>query len=250
MCLSVVGGLGAVAIGLGGTRVVSDTQVLPADLTALTIDTGDVPVNIHLVADADAATPRIDMRLATRNDGVQLTVADEGTDSRVSLADGGYGFLGFNGAGDINVVLPPNVAKQLSITVNQQAGSLSADATLDRLVVKTERGAVTLGGSAREIDVEVGRGDISTSNGIAVSESFRATTEVGSISAQFRLSPRSTEANAGGDVTVQLPGPEPYWVRAESDRGTLVTVPQTPNSDAPTVTARSENGNVEVTELR
>jgi hypothetical protein len=139
------------------------------------------------------------------------------------------------------------------VMVNQRAGSLSTDADLDQLVVKTDNGAVTLGGSARRVDVSVRRGDISTSTRIAVTESFRAETESGRISVEFRAAPRTTEGIASGDVTVGVPGPGPYRVRAQSEGlhgETTVTVPETADPSAPGVTAHSKSGNVMVTELR
>ena len=90
------------------------------------------------------------------------------------------------------------------MTVKQRTGSLSTDANLDQLVANTD-GAVTLGGSARRVYVNVRRGDITTRTPIAVTESFTADTEYGGISVEFRVAPRTTEAIAGGDVTVGLP---------------------------------------------
>ena len=138
------------------------------------------------------------------------------------------------------------------MTVNQRSGSLSTDANLDQLVANTD-GAVTLGGSARRVYVNVRRGDITTSTPIAVTESFTADTEYGGISVEFRVAPRTTEAIAGGDVTVGLPVPGPYRVRAQSEGRhgkTSVTVPETSAPSAPGVMAHSKGANVTVTELR
>lgn len=240
--------LGVLASGLGGTRVVTDSKALPLGMQELAIDTGDVPVTIHLISDANAKEPRADLRLVTNSDDTQLAVTEGGAGSRITLRDSGSGFLWFERTGELRVILPPDTARDLGVTVDQGAGSLSVDATLRQLVARTDTSA-TLGGSARLIDVDA-HGNILTSSAIAVADSFKAHSGHGSISAEFRAAPRTTEATAGGDVKVQLPGPDPYRVRAASDRSTLVTVPQTPAPSAAQVTARSENGNVEVTELR
>lgn len=240
--------LGVLASGLGGTRVVTDSKTLPAGMRTLSIDTGDVPVTIHLVTDSNAKNPRADLRLVTNADDTQLAVEEDGDGSRVTVRDNGSGFLWFKRTGEVRIILPPDVAKDLSVTVNQGAGSLTADATLRQLVAQSD-GGVTLAGSARSIDVDA-RGGITTSGAIAVVDSFKAQSADGSVSTAFRAAPRTAEASAGGDVKLQLPAPGPYRVRAESDREALVTVPQTPSPTASQVTARSENGNVEVTELR
>ena len=65
------------------------------------------------------------------------------------------------------------------MTVNQRTGSPSTDANLDQLVANIDDGAVTLGGSARRVDVNVRRGDIRTRTPIAVTESFKVDTEYG-----------------------------------------------------------------------
>lgn len=139
------------------------------------------------------------------------------------------------------------------MTVNQRTGSLSTDANLDQLVANIDDGAVTLGGSARRVDVNVRRGDIRTRTPIAVTESFKADTEYGGISVEFRVAPRTTEAIADDDVTVGLPVRGPYRVRAQSEARhgeTTVTVPETSDPSAPEVMAHSKGANIAVTELR
>ncbi|MDT5354792.1 MAG: hypothetical protein QOJ56_3324, partial [Mycobacterium sp.] len=99
----------------------------------------------------------------------------------------------------------------------------------------------------------VRRGDIRTRTPIAVTESFKADTEYGGISVEFRVAPRTTEAIAGDDVTVGLPVRGPYRVRAQSEARhgeTTVTVPETSDPSAPEVMAHSKGANVAVTELR
>ena len=251
--LGLLGSLSALAYVVVNVRVVTDTQALPVDMRSLTIDTGDVPVALSLVTDVDATEPRIDLRMVTSADDTQLTVAGDDADNRVTLGDSGSGLLRFNRTGEIKVVLPPGVARGLRVMVNQRAGSLSTDADLDQLVVKTDAGAVTLGGSARLIDISARQGDIGTSTRIAVTESFRAETESGRISVEFRAAPRTVEAIADGDVTVGVPGPGPYRVHAQSAPPagkTMVTVPETTDPSASGVTVRSKSGNVMVDELR
>jgi hypothetical protein len=251
--LCVLGSLSALAVGLGNIRLVTETQALPAGMRSLTIDTGDAPVALSLTTDVDATEPRVHVRMVTRTDNTQLAVANDDTGSRVTLGDNGSALLGFYRTREIKVILPPRVARGLTVMVNQRPGSLSTDADLDQLVARTDSGAVTLGGSARRVDVSVRHGDISTSTRLAVTESFRAETESGGISVEFRAAPRTTEAIADGNVTVGVPGPGPYRVRAQSERPhgeTTVTVPETTDPNAPGVTAHSKSGNVIVAELR
>jgi hypothetical protein len=250
--LGTLGSLGVLAVGLGSTRVVTDTRALPANVRLLTVDTGDVPAVVRITTDVDAKEPRVDLRMVTSTNDTQLTVVNSDIGSQVTLRDSGSGLLRLYFAGELKVILPPGVAQELSVAVNQRSGTLSIDANLDQLVANTE-GAVTLGGSARRVDVNVRRGDIRTSRPIAVTESFTADTEYGGISVEFRVAPRSTEAIAGGDVTVGLPVPGPYRVRAQSEGlhgETTVTVQETSDSSAPEVMAHSKGANVKVTELR
>ena len=160
--------------------------------------------------------PRRPAEITSSNDA-QLLVINDDAGTRVTLRDSAPGFLPWKGHARINVTLPPDVARELSVTVNQRSGAVFTDANLDQLVANTDEGAVTLGGSARRVDVNVRHGDITTSTPIAVTESFTADTEYGGISVQFRVAPRTTEAIADGDVTVGLPVPGPYRVRAQSE---------------------------------
>lgn len=112
--------LGVLAKGVGDIRVVTETRTLPADIRSLSIDTGDVPVAVRLITDADASEPRVDLRLVTSSDDTQLAVAEDGAGSRITLSDNGSGFLWFDRTGEIKIILPPDVAKELNVTVNQQ----------------------------------------------------------------------------------------------------------------------------------
>ncbi len=248
--LGTLGGLGVLAVGIGSIRVVTDTRALPANVRLLTVDTGDVPAAVRITTDVNAKEPRVNARMVTGTNDTQLTVVNNDISSQVTVRDKGSRLLGRHNAGELKVILPPGVARELKVTVNQRRGTLSIDANLDQLVANTG-GAVTLGGSTRRIGVNARRGDIRTSGPIAVTESFTADTEYGRISVEFRVAPRTTEAIAGGDVTVGLPVPGPYRVRAQSQGGqTTVTVQETSDSSAPEVMARSKGANVKVTELR
>jgi hypothetical protein len=120
--------LGVMAVGLSSIRVVTDTQALPANMRSLAIETGDVPVVVHVVTDADATEPSVDLRLVTSSDDTQLAIAKEDAGDRVTLSDNGSGFLWLKRTGEIKVILPPDVARELSVMVNQQARSLAIDA--------------------------------------------------------------------------------------------------------------------------
>ncbi|WP_156431554.1 hypothetical protein [Mycobacterium sp. GA-1199] len=250
-----VGGLGTLAVGLGTSRVVTDSRELPTGLRTLALDTGDVPIGVRLITEADADRPRVDLRVLIRAANTRLTIANDALGSRVNLGGGASGLPFPIGAdpGEIKVILPPDVARDLRVTVTHRTGSITSEADVDQLTVKTDTGAVTLSGSARVIDIAVRRGDINTGTRIAVTESFRAITESGRISVEFRAVPRITEAVGSGQVTLGLPGPAPYRISAESagpHGRVVVTVPQTTDLDAAEVTARSTSGNVDITQNR
>lgn len=251
-----VGGLATLAVGLSGTRVVTDSQELPAGIRTLTLDTGDLPIAVRLITDADTSRPHVDLRMLTRAADTQMTVAHDASGSRLALlGDSGSAFpLPFDvNTGEITVILPPGVAKNLRVTVTHQTGPIKSEADLDQLIVRTGTGTVTLSGSARLMDITVGKGDINTDTRIAVAESFKATTQSGRVSVEFRGAPRTTEAVGSGQVTLGLPGATPYRISAESvtPHGTvIVTVPQTSDLSAPVVTARSTSGNVVVNQIR
>ncbi|WP_231987892.1 DUF4097 domain-containing protein, partial [Mycobacterium sp. 852002-51152_SCH6134967] len=250
-----VGGLGTLAVGLGASRVVTDSHELPTGLRTLTIDTGDVPMGVRLITDADADRPRVHLRVLTRAADTRLTIANDASGSRVALGGSGSGFPFSIGADtrEIKVILPPDVARELRVTVTHRTGSITSEADVDQLIAKTDTGTVTLSGSARLIDITVRNGDIKTGTRIAVTESFRAITQSGRISVEFRAVPRITEAIGSGQVTLGLPGPAPYRISAESagpHGNVVVTVPQTTDLNAAEVTARSTSGNVVITQNR
>ncbi|MGE2721104.1 hypothetical protein [Mycolicibacterium celeriflavum] len=246
-----VGGLGVIALELAASRFVTETHALPGDVRSLAIDTGDVPVPLHIVTDVGAEVPRVDLRLITKTRGPLFAIDTDGDGIRITLADSDSGFLRFNGTGAMKVVLPPDIARDLSLTIDRPAGALTVDSDLDRLAARTGDGTLTLGGSARLMEVAVENGDIRTDTKIAVAESFRGTSKVGSIRLEFSAAPRYTEVVAGGDVSVEVPSSQSYRIRAEPAPGighSTVSVPETTNPRAAMVTARSVGGNVRVAE--
>jgi hypothetical protein len=134
VCLAVIGvvvagaslvSLGVMAFGLSSIRIVTETQALPATMRSLAIDTGDVPVVVRLVTDADATEVSVDLRLVTSSDDTKLAVAKEDAGNRVTLSDNGSGFLWLKRTGEIKVIMPPDTARDLNVTVNQQARSIA-----------------------------------------------------------------------------------------------------------------------------
>lgn len=245
--------LSAVAFGLSTFRAITDSKPLPRTVRSLTIDTAEAAMAVRIVSDDAATEPRADLRMVTQSDRQGLLLANEPSGTRITL-DGEPPRVPWGRAGEITVVLPPNVARTLSVTVQQQTGMLSTDVDLDALTAKLTQGDVALGGSARKIDVQLRNGDIRTRSPIAVAESVTADIKHGDISLAFRIPPRTVDAVSDlGDVWVGLPGPGPYRVRAESggqNGDTTVRVPQTTDPHAPEVAARSMNGDVKVTLLR
>jgi hypothetical protein len=254
LALGTVGGLTAAAVGLGGTRVIADSKALPATLRTLTIDTGDLPMAVRVVADPQAREPRTDLRFAS-SAGVgqhRLEVSADATDARVTVTGESPEWLQWARAGEITVVLPPEVGRRLNLTSNQQVGVLMAEADLDRLTASTITGAVVLRGSARTMDLHTQHGSIHTREPIAVRESFSANSIEGGIDVDFAgTAPRAIEAVSGdGDVTIGLPGSGPYFVAAQAgyQGGSTISVAQTANAAqaVAAVTARSSTGSVRI----
>lgn len=245
--------LGVRATGLGSLRVLTDTKALPVGMRSLTIDSNGGDAIVRITADPDATAPRVDLRRVTQSSEAQLLVTNDAGGTRVTLGDGSPGFSPWKGHVSIKVILPPDVARGLSVTVNQPRGAVVTDANLDQLIANADEGDFTLGGAARRVDVKIHKGDIGTSAPIAVTESFRAVSESGEISVAFRAVPRTTEAIATGNVTVALPGPGPYRLRAQTEGAgsePTVRVRETTDMGAPAVTAQSKAGSVLITETR
>ena len=254
--LGTVGLLTAAAIGVGTTRVISDSRSLPANMRSLTISADDAGAEVRITADPKATQPRADLRLigSSRVDN-RLQVVTEADGARLSIGEQAAPWFRWK-AGTITVVLPPDLARRLTVTTTLRAGVVSAQADLDQLIVHNRNGVVRLEGAARRVDVDVRNGSVSTEDPVTVTESFRATTVNGDIEAQFNgAPPRVIEATTrNGDVTIEVAGPGPYMVNAQADDrhgDTTVTVPQTTNAAtaASQITVRSETGDVEVVQL-
>jgi hypothetical protein len=257
LVIGTVTSLGVAAFGLSALRVTNDTQPLPAAMRSLTIDASGSPTLIRIVADRDAAEPRLDLRQvdAKQSADAALVVTNEPAGTRVRVGSQSGSFMDWHRGGQLTVTLPPELARRLSVTVQQEDGALMAEADVDQLIARTSDGAVVLSGSAGRIEIDSRDGSVVTRDPISVTESFSATTTDGDIAADFKTAPRTIDVSTrDGDVTIALPPRGPYLVDANTDYGdgaTEVQVPQTndPDDAAALVTARSEDGNVVVTTL-
>ena len=258
LLLGGIGGLTAAAVGIGSTRVIADDQALPATMRTLTINTGAVPMRVHLESDDDAREPRVEMRFVTISDsGEQNLDISPGVDTRIDVRGRSADWLEWAGAGELNIVVPAELGRRLTVTTDQQLGVLDVDTDLDRLVARSMGGAVILDGSARSIDVEVRQGAVVANDPILVRESFSANVIEGDIEVDFRdVAPRTIDAtSADGSVVLGLPGDGPFLVNAmtASDRDSaVVSVPQTADrAEAKSViTARSSGGDVVIEQSR
>ena len=175
---------------------------------------------------------------------VRLTVGGDGD---------GDSLLRWARAGEITVTLPPELARRLSVTTQQEAGVLFAQADLDELIARGVDGAVLLSGNARRIEVHNQNGSVIAREPISVTESFTADTTDGDVTVDFKeAAPRTVEAvSSNGDVAIGLPPGGPYLVHAASGSSTSVRVPETsdPQRAAAEVTVRSDDGSVSVSTL-
>lgn len=248
--------LGGLAWGISSFRVITDTKPLPSAMRSLIVDTGSVPVAIRITTDREAREPRADLRMvnSTRAGANPLAVSTDRAEARVTINGEPTPFLQWGRGGEINVVLPPDVARKLTVRTEQENGVVIAHADLDQLTAHTDNGAVILRGSARRIEIHTDNGEVLSRDPISVSESFRATTANGEIQVDFaETAPRTVEAiSDNGDVVIGLPARGPYVVNASTDNGeTMVRVPQATDREnaAAVVTARSDNGDVVVDDL-
>lgn len=247
--------LSAAAWGISGLRVVKESAVLPNTLTSVTIDTGSVPAAVRITTDREAREPRVDMRMvnSTRAGSEPLSVTADGTAAQITIDVESSDILQWTRAGEVTVVLPPELARRVAVTSRQETGVLFAQADIDVLTARTVNGAVIVSGSARRVDIENEHGDVTTRGSIAVDESFSVATTTGDISVDFAQPPATIDVSAGhGDVVVSLPPPGPYFIEAlGTDHGsTVVKVPRTQDraAAASTVTARSDSGDIVIDE--
>jgi hypothetical protein len=244
--------LGVTAFGVSRFRVVAEQKALPADIRALVVDASQVPAAVKLTTDRDATEPKVSMRMvdAAQTDDQTMAITRDGTKATVTVNGQTPGFLRWARMGEVTVTLPPALARNLSVMVQQDAGLLLAQADLDELIAHGNEGVMVLSGSARRIEVHNENGDVVTREPISVAESFTAITVDGHISVDFKdVAPRTIEANSSnGDVALELPPAGPYLVHADSRWSTNVRVPETsdPARAAAEVTARSQDGAVSV----
>jgi hypothetical protein len=255
LVVGTVGTLGTVAWGLSTFRIITDTQNLPTNMRSLTIDTSDIPIAIRLTTDREATEPRADLRLvnSSRAGAHRLTVGTDAAGSRISIEGGTMSWLEWARGGEITVTLPPEQARRLSVTTQQETGVLLAQADLDQLIARSTDGPVILSGTARRIEVQSRDGDVTTREPISVTDSFVADTRDGDITVDFKNAvPRTIEATSrDGDVTLGLSARGPYLVRAQSGESTKVRVPEThdPAAAVAQITARTDDGDVVVEAL-
>ena len=249
--------LGTVAWGVASFRVITESKPLPAGMRSVVVDTGSVPIAIRITTDRDARQPRADLRMinSIRAGANPLVVNTDAAGARVTINGESSPFLHWVRAGEINLVLPPDVARTLTVTAQQDTGVVLAQADIDQLIAHTDTGAVVLSGSARRIEVHNEDGEVVTRDPIRVTESFSASTETGDIKVDFaETAPRTVDATSeDGDVVIALPAGGPYVVNANTDDGSAeVRVPQTANREdaAAVVTARSDTGDVTIDRLR
>ena len=210
---------------------------------------------VRITTDREAREPRADLRMvnSTRAAANPLAINMDRAKSRITINGEPSRFLQWGRAGQITVVLPPDLARKLTVTAQQDTGLLLAQAGLDQLIARTDDGVVVLGGSARRIEIHNVNGEVLTRDPIVVTESFSAISESGDIKVDFAESaPRTVDVSSqDGDVVLALPERGPYVVNANTGEGqgdTVVRVPQTSNRStaAAVITARSETGDVVV----
>jgi len=251
--------LGTTAWGVAGFRVITDSKPLPVAMRSVFVDTDSVPVAVRITTDRNARAPRADLRMvnSTRAGANPLAVNTDATGTRISINGEASTFLDLGRAGEITLVLPPDLARELTVTTQQDTGVVLAQADIDQLIARTDNGEVVLSGSARRIEIHTDNGDVVTREPISVSESFSATTDNGDIKVDFsNAAPRTIDATTdNGDVIIAVPGRGPYVVNANTDDevgATVVRVPQTTDREvaAAVITARSDNGDVIIDDLR
>ena len=251
--------LGVTAWGVASFRVITDTKLLPVAMRSVFVDTGSVPVAIRITTDREVREPRADLRMvnSTRAGANPLAINTDATGTRISINGEASTFLDLGRAGEITLVLPPDLARKLTVTTQQDTGVVLAQADIDQLIARTDNGEVVLSGSARRIEIHTDNGDVVTREPISVSESFSATTDNGDIKVDFsEAAPRTVDVTTdNGDVIIALPARGPYVVNANTGEevgATVVRVPQTTDrkAAAAVITARSDNGDVIIDDLR
>jgi hypothetical protein len=257
LVVGTVASLGGMAVGVSSFRVITDSKALPSTMQSLVVDTGSVPIAVHINTDREAREPRADLRMvnSTRAGANPLTVTTDFGEARITLSAESSTFLDWGRAGELTLVLPPDLARRLTVTTQQSNGVVLLNADLDTLIARTDNGEVVLNGSARRIEVHTENGDVVTRDPISVSESFSAETSNGDIEVDLKgAAPRTVDATTqNGDVVVAVPARGPYVVNASTESGhAAIRVPRANDREkaAAVITLRSDNGDVIVDELR
>jgi hypothetical protein len=257
LVLGTVASLIALATGVSSFRVITDSKALPSAMRSLVVDTGSLQIAVRITTDRAASEPRADLRMvnSTQADAKPLMVSTDSDEAQLTLSGESSSFLDWGRAGELTLVLPPDLARRLSVTTAQANGVVLLNADLDQLIARTANGEVVLRGSARRIEIHTENGDVVTREPISVSESFSAETANGDIEVDLKdAAPRTVDATSrNGDVIVAVPAPGPYVVNATTANGhTAVRVPRAtdPDSAAAVITVRSANGDVIVENLR
>lgn len=254
--VSAAAGLGGLAWGISSVRVAAETKTLPADMSTLTIDTGDMPTAVRITSDRNVREPRVRMRLlnTSHDDQQALKMTRAGSTVGLTVAGTPSPLFDFGPPGEITVTLPPDVAHRLSVTTKQQVGVLLSQTDLDQLTVHNTDGAVVLGGNARRIEIHTQSGDVQTRDPIVVTEAFIADSTDGHIGVDFKeAAPRTvTITSQNSDVDITLPPGGPYLVRAQAGEQAKVRVPQTDDASRAVaqVTARADEGSVVIATRR
>ncbi len=249
-------GLGGMAWGISAVRVAANSETLPADMSSLTIDTGDLPTAIRITSDRNVREPRVRMRLlnTAKDDQQALKVTRNGGAVGLTVADSPSPLFDFGPPGEITVTLPPDVAHRLSVTTKQQVGALLTQTHLDQLTVHNTDGAVVLGGNARRIEIHTQSADVQTRDPIAVADAFVANSTDGHIGVDFKeIAPRTIDITSqDSDVDITLPPGGPYLVRAQAGDDARVRVPQTDDASRAVarITATAPDGSITVTTRR
>lgn len=246
-----VAALGATAVGINSLRVTTDRKDLPNGMRSLVIDASDTAVRV--TSDPRATAPRVELRAVGSSRGAQqrLEVTTAAGETRIHVTPNTAHVMDFGGAGEVTVTLPPTLGPTLSITSQQDDGTLRVDADLDRLTVNSTDGDVVVSGAVHVVDVTTRDGDVVARKRLSVTDSFVARSVDGDVVAAFSdAAPRRIEATTrDGDVAITLPATGPYLVRTQSGDATTVDVPETtdPARAASEITVRSDDGNVAVT---
>lgn len=257
LVIGTVASLGGLAIGVSSFRVITDSKPLPSVMRSLTVDTGSVPVAVRITTDREAREPRADLRLvnSTRAGENPLVVTTDAGATRITLSGEGSSFLDWGRAGELALVLPPDLARRLTVNTEQSNGIVLLDADVDQLIARTDNGEAVLRGSARRIEIYAENGGASTREPISVSEAFIAETSNGDIEVDFKdTAPRTVEASSeNGDVIIAVPSGGRYVVNANTEDGhTAIRVPRATDRQnaAAVITVRSQNGDAIVEGLR